>query len=345
MAATTHPTAAGTAADAGWLPSLAARVLEFVWPMFLTLVLTLGTWVLGPTLLLGWQPVGIISGSMAPAVPPGHVVLVEPYRGQDLGPGTVVTYRDPGQDRLVTHRISAVQEDGTITTRGDNSAVDEPIPLTTDRIVGIGRLVVPAAGLPALWAHEGRIDLLAAVAVLTALTVGSAASAAATGARSLRRRVSLRRGTRRPPTASTVGLVTGFASVLAVLATSAVSAAAFVGVGENATNTFRAGTVPAPTVTATADACPTSEPNGNGAKRRAVELSWAPVAGAIGYEVQRTTDPASPFTGLGTTPDTCYRDTDVNAATTYHYRVRARVGPWTGPWSSTTPAELPRGPR
>ena len=343
MTATTLPTPAGTAAGAGWLPSLAGQVLEFVWPMFLTLVLTLGAWVLGPTRLLGWQPVAIISGSMAPAVPPGHVVLVEPFRGQDVGPGTVVTYRDPRQDRLVTHRISAVAEDGTITTRGDSSVVDDPVPLSTDRIVGVGRLVVPAAGLPALWAHDGRVDLLAGVAVLTVLTFGSAASAAATGVRSLRsRRLSLRRGAR-PPASPTVGLVTGVASVLAVLATSAVSVAAFVGEGQNPANTFRAGTVPAPTITAATDACPAADPNARGGKR-AIELAWDAIPNASAYEVERATDPAGPFTPLGTIPDTCMRDTDVNAATTYHYRVRAHAGPWTSAWG-TTSAELPRGPR
>lgn len=312
--------------------------------MFLTLVLTLGAWVLGPTLLLGWQPVAVISGSMAPAIPPGHVVLVEPFRGQELGPGTVVTYRDPDRDRLVTHRISAVQEDGTITTRGDSSSVDDPVPLTTGRIVGIGRLVVPAAGLPALWAHDGRVDLLAGVAVLTVLTVGSAASAATARVRSLRSpRLSLRRGARQPGSSSSVGLVTGIASVLAVLATSAVSVAAFVGVGENPANTFRAGTVPAPMVTAATGACPASDPNAKGAKR-AIELGWDAIPNASGYEVQRATDAAGPFTTLGTIPVTCLRDTDVNAATTYHYRVRALADPWTSGWG-TTSAELPRGPR
>lgn len=343
MTATTHPTPAGTAAGAGWLPSLAGQVLEFVWPMFLTLVLTLGAWVLGPTLLLGWQPVAIISGSMAPAVPPGHVVLVEPFRGQDVGPGTVVTYRDPRQDRLVTHRISAVQADGTITTRGDSSAVDDPVPLTADRIVGVGRLVVPAVGLPALWAHDSRVDLLAGVAVLTVLTFSSATSAAATGVRAVRRQLSLRRGTRQPASSSTVGLVTGVASVLAVLAASAVSVAAFVGVGQNPANTFEAGTVPAPTITAATDACPASDPNAKGA-RRAIELAWDAIPNASGYEAERATDTAGPFTPLGTVSGTCLRDTDVNAATTYHYRVRAHAGPWTSAWG-TTSAEVPRGPR
>src|SRR3546814_12981252 len=86
----------------------------------LTLVFTLGGWVLVPTVVIGWQPVTIISGSMAPTVPTGHVVMVEPYAGQDLGPGQVVTYRDSAQDRLVTHQVAAVDQDGTTTTKGEN---------------------------------------------------------------------------------------------------------------------------------------------------------------------------------------------------------------------------------
>jgi len=189
---TAHPTH-GTAAARGWLPSVSSGAVEVVWPLVLAVAVALGAWVLLPALLLGWRPVAVASGSMGPVLRPGHVVLVEPYRGQGIEPGAVVTYRDARLDRLVTHRIASVGKDGTLVTRGDANAVDDPMPLTRDRIVGLGRLVVPAAGLPALWAHQGRGEMLLGLVVLTALAASGAAGAAST---------SMRKAPRRSPTRS-----------------------------------------------------------------------------------------------------------------------------------------------
>lgn len=326
MTATTHTTPDGTAASSGRLSSVASGVLEFVWPMYLTLVFTLGAWILVPTVVLGWQPVTIISGSMAPAVQPGHVVVVEPYGDQELDPGTVVTYRDAQQDRLVTHRIASVDEDGTITTRGDANAVDDPLPLTTDRIVGVGRLVVPAAGLPALWAHQGRTDLLAVVAVLTVLATGAAAGAASEGVTSMRRRSSLRRGTPERPRLRTVGAAAGIVAVIAVLGMTMASRAAFVGAEENSSNSFSAGSVGTPSdLTATSD-CVLLLSLVTGP---AVDLTWTAADGASGYEIVRTESDGTGQVSM-TTSGTSYRDESVATNTTYHYSVRALAGPWTG---------------
>lgn len=333
MTTTTTDATDGPAATRGWLSAVVSRAIEFIWPMCLTLVVALGAWVLVPMVLLGWQPVGIISGSMAPAVQPGHVVVVEPYGGQDLGVGTVVTYRDAAGDRLVTHRISAVEPDGTIRTRGDGNRVDDPVPLTKDRIVGVGRLVVPAAGLPALWAQEGRTELLAMAGALTVLTTGAAASAAATGVRTVRQRLSLRGGGRRSRVRR-LGVALGVVTVLAAVGTIAVSGAAFVGSRANAANGFRAGVVAPPLDVMASGTCPAPGGAGKGAKP-AIELSWSPVPGATAYEVQRGTDAGGPFTPVGTVTDSCYHDADVNASTTYHYQVRSVAEPWRSAWSAT----------
>lgn len=339
MKAIAHATLDGTAASSGRLSSVASGVLEFVWPMYLTLVFTLGAWVLVPTVVLGWQPVTIISGSMAPSVQPGHVVVVEPFSGQDLGPGKVVTYRDADLDRLVTHRIAAVDEDGTITTRGDANAVEDPIPLTTDRIVGVGRLVVPAAGLPALWAHEGRTDLLAIVFVLTVLAAGSAASAASTGARSLRQRLSLRGGTRQRSRLRNVGLATGVIAVVAVLGATAVSRAAFVGAEDNTANTFQARSLAAATGLTAHGGCQLL------VLAPKVDLQWIAAAGATGYEVFRSESSSSGFTPIGTASSTSFTDTGlllgIEGGTTYHYRVRATAGGWVSADSNTASASTP----
>ena len=325
MTATAHATLDGTAASSGRLSSVASGVLEFIWPMYLTLVFTLGGWVLVPTVVLGWQPVTIISGSMAPTVQPGHVVVVEPFADQTLEKGVVVTYRDVDVDRLVTHRIAAIDEDGTITTKGDANAVDDPVPLTEDRIVGVGRLVVPAAGLPSLWAYQGRTDLLAVVGVLTVLAASSAASAVSTGTRSLRQRLSLRGGTPQRARLRNLGLATGVLAVVAVLGATAVSRAAFVGAEDNNSNTFQASTVAAP---ATLDA--TCQPAGILDSTHKVHLQWGGVDGATGYVLERSTT-SLVWDVVVTAPagQTSYTDAVSKLVlSTMTYRVRAIAGSW-----------------
>lgn len=339
MTATAHATLDGTAASSGRLSSVASGVLEFTWPMYLTLVFALGGWVLVPTVVLGWQPVTIISGSMAPTVQPGHVVVVEPFADQTLEQGDVVTYRDVDVDRLVTHRIAAIDEDGTITTKGDANAVDDPVPLTEDRIVGVGRLIVPAAGLPSLWAYQGRTDLLAVVGVLTVLAASSAASAVSTSTRSLRQRLSLRGGTARGARLRNIGLATAVLAVVAVLGATAVSRAAFVGAEGNSGNTFQASTLGIPTNLAAASGCQLLV---LGPK---VDLQWTGAAGASGYKVFRSESSTSGFTEIGTTSSTTFTDTGLvlglQGNTTYYYRVRATAGGWASGDSNTASAKTP----
>lgn len=111
-------------------------------------------WALVPRLILGWSPVVITSGSMAPTIEPGDVVVASPYDGSALGPGTVVVF-ETGHG-LVTHRIIAVEGDGVYVTKGDANLIADSTRLHSDQIVGLGRILVPLIGLPQVWERAGR---------------------------------------------------------------------------------------------------------------------------------------------------------------------------------------------
>ena len=66
--------------------------------------------------------VTIEGGSMAPAIARGDLILVTPAPAQ-VEPGMILVLRVGGQ--LVTHRVVAVNADGTFITRGDANAVDD----------------------------------------------------------------------------------------------------------------------------------------------------------------------------------------------------------------------------
>jgi signal peptidase I len=121
-------------------------------------------WVLVPTVALGWTPVAITSGSMAPLIRAGDVVVLQP--GGELTPGAVVTV--PRGDGRVTHRLVSQRDDGTWVTRGDANAAADRERVHADGVLGVGRLVVPFIGWPA--------------ATVTSVGTSSATFTASTGA-------------------------------------------------------------------------------------------------------------------------------------------------------------------
>lgn len=147
----------------------------------------LAVWVLVPTLVAGLLPVMVTSGSMGPVIAPGDVVLVREVpaaAADELGPGTVVTFRRGGEHDLVTHRIEAVREDGAYRTRGDANPSPDSTPVDPSDVVGVGTLLVPFVGLPRLWLEQ-RSPLLAGwvAAMLAALLVLQAAPAGSSTSR------------------------------------------------------------------------------------------------------------------------------------------------------------------
>ncbi len=104
-------------------------------------------------LLWGWRPVVVTSGSMAPSVRTGDVVVAAPYDGQELRPGTVIVFTQG--EKLVTHRISAIQPDGTYLTAGDANQGQDSSPVAPSQVEGFGRMLVPTVGLPVAWVGNG----------------------------------------------------------------------------------------------------------------------------------------------------------------------------------------------
>jgi signal peptidase I len=131
----------------------------------------LAVWGLGSALTLGWSPLAITSDSMAPALRRGDLLLAAPHTGAVLRPGTVAVFEEPGSGSLVSHRIAAVNLDGTYSTRGDANRGVDSTPLRPEQVVGVGRLLVPLVGLPLVWVWSGQWLHLAAWATLTALAL------------------------------------------------------------------------------------------------------------------------------------------------------------------------------
>lgn len=86
-----------------------------------------------------------VSGpSMAPALPPGTTVLVDP-RGT-AGAGDVVVARHPEDELLVLKRVDHLTPDGRLFLRGDGPVSTDSRdygPLSPDAILGVVRCTFP----------------------------------------------------------------------------------------------------------------------------------------------------------------------------------------------------------
>lgn len=118
--------------------------------LYLSLHLCLGAWLAVPAAILDWTPRVVVSGSMAPALRPGDIVMTAAPPPGRLAVGALVVVPDPDGDGTVVHRVAAVEGD-RYRTKGDaNHAVDaRSVPI--DSVVAIGRMRIPMLGSPARW--------------------------------------------------------------------------------------------------------------------------------------------------------------------------------------------------
>lgn len=97
--------------------------------------------------VLGYSAAVVMGGSMAPAVPMGSLILIEPTAPAAVGVGDVITFML--QDRLITHRVVAIDHDDLgirLMTKGDANDVPDPVAVRAGGAIGAVRLSVPLAG-------------------------------------------------------------------------------------------------------------------------------------------------------------------------------------------------------
>jgi signal peptidase len=137
----------------------------------LAIVLAIGT--LGLALLLslstsllplfGYQATVISGGSMEPTIHNGALAVSQPVTPESLQVGDIITYRRPGAEASVTHRIigeDVVNGEQAFTTKGDSNATADPVAISlaseTQRVV----FTLPYAGFAMDFLHSLRGMLL-----------------------------------------------------------------------------------------------------------------------------------------------------------------------------------------
>lgn len=122
----------------------------------------------GLGLLAGFRPVVITTGSMAPAIPAGSLVVVKDRPPMAVAPGDVIVM-DREDSLTITHRVVDVLSEAggrAAVTRGDANDTDDPLPYSLDRPTPVVVQVVPGAGrVVSLARHPVAWVLLALVAL------------------------------------------------------------------------------------------------------------------------------------------------------------------------------------
>lgn len=141
-------------------------------------VVVLLAWILVPTVAFSWSASAVTSASMEPSIERGDVVVFHPVWSTPLDNNTIVAFQSAESRSSIVHRVVGYDtRSDEYTTQGDaNPTVDSDLVHST-QIDGVGALLVPIIGYPLLWAEEGRIGLLALVAIGSLLVLISSQTA------------------------------------------------------------------------------------------------------------------------------------------------------------------------
>lgn len=87
--------------------------------------------------LLGYRPIVVLTGSMEPTMRENSIIISKKVESlNDISVNDIVTYHIDinGETIRVTHRITQIDEDGTIYTKGDNNMVSDAYPIHIENV-------------------------------------------------------------------------------------------------------------------------------------------------------------------------------------------------------------------
>ena len=146
-------------------PTWPGLILLVVARTVLFTLLGLALWAVAP-LAVGWTSTTVVTGSMAPAIQAGDIVVSKPIDGARVLPGQVVLANDPDHaDRLRLHRMLERNLEGALVLQGDANPNPDSSPVGNTDVRGVGMLRVPWLGLPLVWLRAGGVLPLIATAI------------------------------------------------------------------------------------------------------------------------------------------------------------------------------------
>jgi signal peptidase len=120
--------------------------------------------------ILGYKPMTVLTGSMAPKINPGDIIIDKSVKPENIKVGDVITYR-VSDEMLITHRVIEVaNKEGRLAfkTKGDANNIDDHNLVTEGQLVGRYAFRIPYAGYVSNFARSiyGFVLLIVVPAVL-----------------------------------------------------------------------------------------------------------------------------------------------------------------------------------
>lgn len=123
-------------------------------------------WTIGPR-LFGLTAVTVSSGSMEPAIGVGDLLFIN--SNAPVTKGHIALFPAPATGDATTHRIESVNDDATITTKGDANANADTDPVPIDTVQGVAQFRLPLIG----GAGAGTFLTMALSAILATFAIAA----------------------------------------------------------------------------------------------------------------------------------------------------------------------------
>ncbi len=110
----------------------------------------------------GGELLAIRTGSMAPSMEPGDLLISRDVDPRTVRRGDVITFRVPSADNtLVTHRVTKVSDNGdTFSTKGDANDTEDPFTTKARDVLGTRWFSIPKVGRTMVFLSTGLGTLL-----------------------------------------------------------------------------------------------------------------------------------------------------------------------------------------
>ncbi len=126
-----------------------------------------------PPSVLGFTSLATLSGSMSGVakdhIEVGDLIITKAVNPDTLKVGDIITFIEE-EKTVVTHRIVAINEDGTFTTKGDANNTEDQMPVAKENVIGRFLFRIPKLGDAVLFAQT-PIGMLVVIGVPVGLYI------------------------------------------------------------------------------------------------------------------------------------------------------------------------------
>lgn len=159
------------------IPSPWRRSRRILGALVLSIVCILAFFVVLVPFLLGAQSYTVLTGSMRPALEPGHLIAVRDAPIEEIAAGDIITFQiESGKPEVATHRVVGVghsaEGERLLITQGDANNIADADPVQEAQLRGVLVYAIPWLGYINVWATPAVKSVVVTVVGIGAISWG-----------------------------------------------------------------------------------------------------------------------------------------------------------------------------